>query len=83
MLVGPRIRSCRPTVLRDVVHEQRADGAAVVGAGDCAVPLLSRCVPDLRLDGLAIHLRPVAENQSQDAVIQATAVNNEGLLPEQ
>ncbi len=44
------------TVLRDVIHEERADSAAVVGAGDGAVPLLACCVPDLRLNGLAIHL---------------------------
>jgi hypothetical protein len=39
-----------------VVHQQRARRAAVVGAGDCAVPLLPRRVPDLRLDRLAVHL---------------------------
>ena len=43
-------------VLADVVDEQRADCAAVVGGGDGAVALLSSCVPDLRLDCLAVDL---------------------------
>ncbi len=52
-------RQSRPrTLFGDVVHQQRADGAPVVGAGDGAVPLLPRRVPDLRLDGLPINLRP-------------------------
>lgn len=33
--------------LRDVVHQQRTDCAAVVGGGDGPVPLLSSCIPDL------------------------------------
>lgn len=45
------------TVLGDVIHEQRANSATVVGAGDCPVPLLPCCVPYLRLNGLAIDLR--------------------------
>lgn len=43
-------------VLADVVDEQRADGAAVVGRGDGAVAFLTRGVPDLGLDGLAVDL---------------------------
>ena len=43
-------------VLADVVDEQGADGAAVVGGGDGAVALLAGRVPDLRLDGLAVDL---------------------------
>lgn len=43
-------------VLADVVDEQRADGAAVVGRGDGAVALLARGVPDLGLDGFGVDL---------------------------
>ena len=37
-----------------VVHEQRARGAAVVGARDGAEALLPRRVPDLQLDLLLV-----------------------------
>jgi len=43
-------------VLADVVDEQGPDGAAVVGAGDGAVALLARRVPDLGLDGFGVDL---------------------------
>lgn len=43
-------------VLADVVHEQGAHGAAVVGRCDGAVALLAGCVPDLCLDRLGVHL---------------------------
>ena len=49
-------------VLGDVVHEERAHGPAVVGAGDGAVPLLARSVPDLRLDRLPVNLTPPARD---------------------
>ena len=45
-------------VLGDVVDEERAHGPAVVGAGDGAVPLLARSVPDLGLDRLPVNLTP-------------------------
>lgn len=41
-------------VLADVVDEQSAHGAAIVGGGDGAVALLARRVPDLGLDGLGV-----------------------------
>ena len=43
-------------VLGDVVDEQGSHSAAVVCTGDCAVALLTRCVPDLCLDGFVIDL---------------------------
>ena len=49
-------------VLGDVVHEERAHGPAVVGAGDGAVPLLARSVPDLGLDRLPVNLTPPARD---------------------
>lgn len=48
--------------LADVVDEERADSAAVVGRGNGAVPFLARSVPNLRLDGLVVDLdRPRSE----------------------
>lgn len=43
-------------VLANVVDEQRANGAAVVGRCDGAVALLAGCVPNLCLDRLGVHL---------------------------
>ncbi len=43
-------------VLADVVDEQGPHSAAVVGAGDGAVALLARRVPDLGLDGFGVDL---------------------------
>jgi hypothetical protein len=43
-------------VLGDVVDEEGADCATVVGAGDGAVALLAGGIPDLRLDGLVVDL---------------------------
>ena len=43
-------------VLADVVDEQGADGASVVGGGDGAVALLAGGIPDLGLDGLGVDL---------------------------
>ena len=40
----------------DVVDEERAEGAAVVGGGDGAEALLASGVPDLGLDLLAIDV---------------------------
>ena len=40
----------------DVVDQHDAHGAAVVGGGDGAEPLLASCVPDLQLDLLPIQL---------------------------
>ena len=38
----------------DVVHQHDAHGAPVVGRGDSPEPLLTRRVPDLKLDLLSI-----------------------------
>ena len=43
-------------VLADIVDEKSADGAAIVGRGDGAIPLLARRVPDLRLYSLRVDL---------------------------
>lgn len=43
-------------VLADVIDEQCADGASVVGRGDGAVALLAGSIPNLRLDGLGVDL---------------------------
>ena len=40
----------------DVVHKQRADGSSVVCRRNGAVPLLASGIPNLCLDGLALHL---------------------------
>ena len=46
----------------DVVHDDGPEGVPVVGRGDGPVPLLPRRVPNLGLDGLAVHLdRPCGE----------------------
>lgn len=51
-----------PTLLRDVVDQQGTDRSPVVGARDRAVALLAGRVPDLRLDGLAVHLKSRARH---------------------
>jgi hypothetical protein len=43
-------------VLADIIDKERADGSTVVGRGDGTVALLTRGVPDLGLDGLAVDL---------------------------
>lgn len=43
-------------VLADVVDEQGADRAPVVGRGDGPVPLLTGRIPNLRLDRLGVDL---------------------------
>lgn len=43
-------------VLADVVDKQGSYGAAVVGRCDGAVSLLARCIPNLCLDRLGVHL---------------------------
>ena len=55
-LPQPSLAVLEALALRDVIHKQGADGAAVVGSCDGTVALLPCCVPDLRLDGLAIML---------------------------
>jgi len=49
-------------VLADVIDEQGANSATVVGRGDGAIPFLTRSVPNLCLDGLGVDLdRPRGE----------------------
>mmetsp|Transcript_60445 Transcript_60445/g.148696 ORF Transcript_60445/g.148696 Transcript_60445/m.148696 type:complete len:272 (-) Transcript_60445:163-978(-) len=55
-LLQPAVHVLEGDVLGDVVDEKRADRSPVIGAGDRPVPLLPSCVPDLRLDGLTVHL---------------------------
>lgn len=43
-------------LLANIVHEERADCASVVGRRDGPVTLLPRSIPDLSLDGLRIDL---------------------------
>lgn len=43
-------------MLADVIYEQRANSATVVGGCDGAVAFLARRVPDLGLDGLCVDL---------------------------
>lgn len=43
-------------VLANVVHQEGADSPTVVGRSDGAIPLLTRRVPDLGLDGLRVNL---------------------------
>lgn len=43
-------------VLGDIVNEEGADCAAVVGAGDGAIALLARGIPNLSLDRLVVDL---------------------------
>ncbi|TPX50230.1 hypothetical protein SeMB42_g02323 [Synchytrium endobioticum] len=55
-LLEPAVDVLVRDVFGDVVDEQGADGAAIVGGGDGAVPLLAGGVPDLGLDRLGIDL---------------------------
>jgi hypothetical protein len=52
-------KSCKRgrALLGNVVHQKCANGTTVVGTCDGTVPLLSGCVPNLRLDGFAIDLQ--------------------------
>ena len=45
-----------PTFFGDVVYKERAQCSSIVGTGDCPVPLLACCVPDLGFDGFAVNL---------------------------
>eukprot|EP00420_Gonyaulax_spinifera_P023549 CAMPEP_0197905694 /NCGR_PEP_ID=MMETSP1439-20131203/60944_1 /TAXON_ID=66791 /ORGANISM="Gonyaulax spinifera, Strain CCMP409" /LENGTH=213 /DNA_ID=CAMNT_0043526983 /DNA_START=2 /DNA_END=644 /DNA_ORIENTATION=+ len=54
-LLKPSLEVLEGDPLGDVVNEQRAYGSPVVRARDRPVPLLPSCVPDLRLDDLAIR----------------------------
>ena len=40
----------------DVIDEQYTHGTAVVGSGNGAEPLLTRCVPNLEFDALPVEL---------------------------
>lgn len=53
-------------VLGDVVYEQRAHGSTIVGRCNRTVTLLARGVPDLRLDGLVIHLNAPSSELDTD-----------------
>lgn len=53
-------------VLGDVVDEESADCATVVGAGDGAVTLLAGGVPDLGLDGLVVDLNAAGRELDAD-----------------
>jgi hypothetical protein len=52
--------------LAHVVHQDRAERPTVVGACNCAVPLLACRVPDLRLDDLALNLQYYQVAQVRD-----------------
>ena len=51
-----RERTVERSLVGDIVYQQDAHGAAVVGGGDGAEALLAGRVPDLQLDALAIEL---------------------------
>ena len=48
-----------------IKHEDEAHGSPVVGGGDGAIPLLSRCIPDLKLDAFVIS----AKVKSQHVIV--------------
>lgn len=50
------LRTVEGSLVGDVVYQQDAHGAAVVGGGDGAEALLAGRVPDLELDALSIEL---------------------------
>lgn len=52
--------------LAHVVDQDRAERPTVVGACNCAVPLLACRVPDLRLDDLALNLQYYQVAQVRD-----------------
>jgi len=55
----------------DVVDEQRARGAAIEATGDGAERLLAGCVPDLKLDGVAVdRVEAGAELDADGEVVQ-------------
>ena len=68
-----------PTLFGDVVHQQRANRAPVVGRRDGAVPLLAGGVPNLGFHGLAVDLdRPRREFDADRALaLQAKLVARE------
>jgi len=43
-------------VLADIVDEEGANGTTVVRRGDRTIPFLTRCVPNLRFNGLGVDL---------------------------
>lgn len=49
-------RTIKTPLIRNVIHQQNAHGATVVGGSDGAEALLPRRVPDLQLDALAVQL---------------------------
>ena len=55
-LLEPALCVFKRRGFRDVIDQERADGATVVGRRDGAVALLAGRVPDLGLDGLAVDL---------------------------
>lgn len=61
-LLQPPLDILKSALLRNVVYEQRADGAAVVRRRNGTVTLLTCRVPNLRLNSLAVNLdRPAAD----------------------
>ena len=61
--IGERLLVC------DIVHEENAHGAAVVGGGDAAKPLRAGSVPDLQFAALVIDF------DSADLEVDADGVN--------
>lgn len=55
-LLQPPLHILIRLVLADIVHQQRAHCAAVVGGGDGAVAFLAGGVPDLGFDGFGVDL---------------------------
>ena len=54
---GMRVkRTVETPLVGDIIHQQDAHGAAIVGGGDGAEALLARGVPYLQLDSLAVEL---------------------------
>lgn len=49
-------RTVEALLVGNVIDEQNAHGASVVGGGDCPESLLSGSVPYLQLDTLAVEL---------------------------
>ena len=61
--IGERLLIC------DIVHEENAHGAAIVGGGDGAKPLRAGSVPDLQFAALVIDF------DSADLEVDANGVN--------
>ena len=78
---GEPDRNAQETLLvGQVKHHDDAIGTFVVGVCDCAVPLLTRSVPDLKLDRRLVDLKgaeaEIDSNRAQVVFLEAVILNH-------